>query len=180
MIANGHTAHQSIPGYETCKPEIEAFRWFDGITIPLHGYCDLKGDKLIIEDKCKFPKRGRVKKDGTRSWLTNKLPEDRPEVFHLLQIDFYWSVYKVPVYLCYINEESFKVFHAGNCDELKEENIERRIPNLIHRCKVRQNLMRINSDPKVVKDYIQPQFDHYFWRNEDENYLKDAMKFWES
>jgi hypothetical protein len=40
--------------------------------------------------------------------------------------------------------------------------------------------MRINSDPKVVKDYIQPQFDHYFWRNEDENYLKDAMKFWES
>jgi hypothetical protein len=63
---------------------------------------------------------------------------------------------------------------------LKEENIERRIPNLIQRCKVRQNLMRINSDPKVVKDYIQPQFDHYFWRNEDENYLKDAMKFWES
>jgi hypothetical protein len=180
MIANGHAAHQSIPGYETCKPEIEAFRWFDGITIPVHGYCDLKGDKLIIEDKCKFPKRGRVKKDGTRSWLTNKLPEDRPEAFHLLQIDFYWSVFKVPVYLCYINEESFKVFHAGNCDELKEENIKRRIPNLIQRCKVRQNLMRISSDPKVVKDYIQPQFDHYFWRNEDENYLKDAMKFWES
>jgi hypothetical protein len=70
MIANGHAAHQSIPGYETCKPEIEAFRWFDGINIPVHGYCDLKGDKLIIEDKCKFPRKGIVKKDGTRSWLT--------------------------------------------------------------------------------------------------------------
>ena len=66
MIANGHAAHQTIPGYKDCKPEIEAFRWFDNINIPVHGYCDLKG-KVIIEDKCKFPKRGRVKKDGTRS-----------------------------------------------------------------------------------------------------------------
>jgi len=180
MIANGHAAHQSIPGYETCKPEIEAFRWFEGINIPVHGYCDLKGDNLIIEDKCKFPKRGRVKKDGTRSWLTNKLPEDRPVPFLLLQVDFYWSVFKVPVYLCYINEESYKVFHADNCDELKPENIEKRIPKIIQRCKVRQNLMRISNDPKVVKDYIQPQFDHYFWKSEDGNYLKDAMNFWES
>jgi len=39
--------------------------------------------------------------------------------------------------------------------------------------------MSISSDPKVVKDYIQPQFDHYFWKSEDENYLRDAMNFWE-
>jgi len=181
MIANGHAAHKSITGYETCKPEIEAFRWFDGINIPVHGYCDLKGDKLIIEDKCKFPKRGRVKKDGTRSWLTNKLPEDKPDSFHLLQIDFYYSVFQVPVYLCYINEESYKVFSADNCDELKPENIERRIPKIIQRCKVRQNLVSISSDPKVIKNYIQPQFDHYFWKNDlDEDYLKNAMRFWES
>ena len=180
IIANGHAAHQTIPGYDTCKPEIEAFRWFDGINIPVHGYIDLKGDKLIIEDKCKFPKRGRVKKDGTRSWLTNKLPEERPDSFHLLQVDFYYSVFKVPVYLCYINEESYKVFHAGNCEELKPENIEKRIPKIIQRCKVRQNLLQLGTDPKVIKDYIQPQFDHYFWRNDDENYLKDAIKFWES
>ena len=44
MIANGHKAHQTISGYDKCKPEIEAFRWFDGINIPIHGYCDLKGD----------------------------------------------------------------------------------------------------------------------------------------
>ena len=36
MIANGHAAHQTIPGYENCKPEIEAFRWFDGVNIPVH------------------------------------------------------------------------------------------------------------------------------------------------
>ena len=60
MIANGHAAHQTIPGYETCKPEIEAFRWFDGINIPVHGYIDLKGDKDL--DKCKFPRKGKIKK----------------------------------------------------------------------------------------------------------------------
>ncbi len=62
MIANGHAAHQTIPGFDTCKPEIEAFRWFDGINIPVHGYIDLKGDKVIIEDKCKFPRKGKIKK----------------------------------------------------------------------------------------------------------------------
>lgn len=179
MIANGHAAHQTIPGYKDCKPEIEAFRWFEGINIPVHGYCDLKG-KVIIEDKCKFPKRGRVKKDGTRSWLTNKLPET-VEPYNFLQIDFYYSVFKLPVYICYINEESYKVFSADNCDDLKPENIEKRIPKIIQRCKIRQNLMKISTDPKVVKDYIQPQFDHYFWRNEmEEDYLTDAIKFYES
>ena len=49
MIANCHKAHQTIPGYESCKPEIEAFKWFDGINIPVHGYIDLKGDKVIIQ-----------------------------------------------------------------------------------------------------------------------------------
>ena len=180
MIANGHAAHQSIPGYKTTKPEIEAFRWFDGISIPVHGYVDLKGDNVIIEDKCKFPKRGRVKKDGTRSWLTQKLPENEPESYNLLQVDFYYSVFKVPVYLCYINEESYKVFHADNCESLKPENIERRIPRIIQRCKIRQNLMRLGTDPKVIKDYIQPQFDHYFWHNElDPDYKLNAMRFWE-
>jgi hypothetical protein len=179
MIENGHKAHQTIPGYEKCKPEIEAFKWFDGINIPVHGYVDLLGD-VIIEDKCKFPRKGRVKKDGTRSWLTNKLPEERPEQFHLLQVDFYYSVFEKPVYLCYINEESFKVFHADNCDELKPENIKKRIPRIIHRCKVRQNLLKISSDPKVIKDYIQPNFDDFRWKNDlDENYLKDAKKFYE-
>jgi len=181
MIANGHAAHQSIPGYDTCKPEIEAFRWFDGINIPVHGYCDLKGDKLIIEDKCQFPRKGIIKKDGTRSWSTSKLPEDSPKNFHLLQVDFYYSVFKVPIYLCYINEKSYKVFHADNCAELKPENIEKRIPRIIQRCKVRQNLMKISSDPNVLKDYIQPQFDHMFWKNDlDEDYLRNAIKFWDS
>ena len=179
MIVNGHAAHKTIPGYDKCKPEIETYKVFDGITIPVHGYADFKG-KIIIEDKCKFPKRGRVKKDGTRSWLTNKLPES-VEPYNFLQIDFYYSVFKLPIYICYINEESYKVFSADNCDDLKPENIEKRIPKIIQRCKIRQNLMKISTDPNVVKDYIQPQFDHYFWRNEmEEDYLTDAIKFYES
>ena len=87
MIANGHAAHQSIPGYDECKPEIECFKIFEGINIPVHGYADLKG-KMIIEDKCKFPRRGRPKKDGTRSWLKNKLPETLQEN-NQTQADFY-------------------------------------------------------------------------------------------
>ena len=178
MIANCHKAHQSIPGWESCKPEIEAFKWFDGINIPVHGYIDLKGDKVIIEDKCKMPRRGMVKKDGTRSWFPGKLP-DKPSPYNLLQVDFYWSVFEVPVYLCYVNEKEFRVYHADNCDELKPENIKKRIPRIIQRAKVRQNLMKISNDPNILKDYIQPDFTHMFWNNEaDENYLQNAKKFW--
>ena len=178
MIANGHAAHQTIPGYDKCKPEIEAFKWFDDITIPVHGYCDLKGG-VIIEDKCKFPRRGRLKKDNTRSFSTTKLPEV-PDPNHLLQIDFYFSVFELPIYLCYINEETFTVFHADNCDELKSENIKKRIPKIIQRCKVRQNLLKISDQANVIKNFIQPDFTNFKWKNDlDENYLKNAIKFFE-
>ena len=49
MIVNGHEAHKTIPGYQDCKPEIETYKVFDGIEIPVHGYADFKG-KVIIED----------------------------------------------------------------------------------------------------------------------------------
>jgi hypothetical protein len=40
--------------------------------------------------------------------------------------------------------------------------------------------MTLGTDPKVIKDYIQPQFDHYFWNNElDPDYKLNAMRFWE-
>ena len=179
MIVNGHAAHKTIPGYDKCKPEIETYKVFEGITIPVHGYADFKG-KIIIEDKCKFPRRGRVKKDGTRSWSTTKLPETI-EPYHLIQTDFYHYATELPIYICYINEEGFKVFSAENCELLTPKSIESRKKDFIQRCKVRQNLMKISNDVNVLKDYIQPDFENYFWRNDlDPTYLDNAKKFWSS
>ena len=179
MIVNGDAAHKTIPCYDKCKPEIETYKVFDGITIPVHGYADFKG-KIIIEDKCKFPRRGRVKKDGTRSWSTTKLPETI-EPYHLMQTDFYHYATELPIYICYINEESFKVFSAENCELLTPKSIESRKKDFIQRCKVRQNLMKISNDVNVLKDYIQPDFENYFWRNDlDPTYLDNAKKFWSS
>ena len=179
MIVNGDAAHKTIPGYDKCKPEIETYKVFEGITIPVHGYADFKG-KIIIEDKCKFPRRGIVKKDGTRSWSTTKLPETI-EPYHLMQTDFYHYATELPIYICYINEESFKVFSAENCELLTPKSIESRKKDFIQRCKVRQNLMKISNDVNVLKDYIQPDFENYFWRNDlDPTYLDNAKKFWSS
>ena len=179
MIVNGDAAHKTIPGYDKCKPEIETYKVFEGITIPVHGYADFKG-KIIIEDKCKFPRRGRVKKDGTRRWSTTKLPETI-EPYHLMQTDFYHYATELPIYICYINEESFKVFSAENCELLTPKSIESRKKDFIQRCKVRQNLMKISNDVNVLKDYIQPDFENYFWRNDlDPTYLDNAKKFWSS
>ena len=179
MIVNGDAAHKTIPGYDKCKPEIETYKVFEGITIPVHGYADFKG-KIIIEDKCKFPRRGRVKKDGTRSWSTTKLPETI-EPYHLMQTDFYHYATELPIYICYINEEGYRVFSAENCELLTPKSIESRKKDFIQRCKVRQNLMKISNDVNVLKDYIQPDFENYFWRNDlDPTYLENAKKFWSS
>lgn len=179
MIYNGHEAHKTIPDYENCKPEVEAYKVFEGIEIPIHGYADFKG-KIIIEDKCKFPKRGRVKKDGTRSWLTQKLP-DEPIPEHLMQTDFYHYATGLPIYICYINEETFKVFNADNCELLTQEAMESRKPNLIQRAKVRQNLLSISNDVNILKNYVQPDFTNFRWKDElDPDYLVNAMKFWRS
>ena len=40
MIINGHEAHKTIPDFDKCKPEIEAYKVFDEIEIPVHGYAD--------------------------------------------------------------------------------------------------------------------------------------------
>jgi hypothetical protein len=40
---------------------------------------------------------------------------------------------------------------------------------------------RLGRGPKVIKDYIQPDFSHYFWKNDlDPTYLEKAKKFWSS
>ena len=119
FIRNGHAAHMTIPGYDKTKPEIEAFMTLKGINIPIHGYLDHKG-AVIIEDKCMFPRRGRLKKEGTRSWNTARLPEEVP-INHLILVAIYHLSTNLPVYMCYINEKEFKVFHAENCEKLKPE-----------------------------------------------------------
>jgi hypothetical protein len=67
-----------------------------------------------------------------------------------------------------------------NCDELKPENIKKRIPRIIQRAKVKQNLMKISNDPNVLKDYIQPDFTHMFWNNDARRKIiyNNAKKFW--
>ena len=98
-----------------------------------------------------------------------------------MQVDFYHYATELPIYICYINEEGYRVFSAENCELLTPKSIESRKKDFIQRCKVRQNLMKISNDANVLKDYIQPDFDNYFWRNDlDPTYLDNAKKFWSS
>ena len=178
FIRNGHAAHMTIPGYDKTKPEIEAFMTLKGINIPIHGYLDHKG-AVIIEDKCMFPRRGRLKKDGTRSWNTARLP-DEPPINHLIQVAIYHLSTNLPVYMCYINEKEFKVFHAENCEKLKPENLKKLEKIIYHKALVRQNLLKISHDVNFLKNYLQPDFDNFMWKNESDNsLLEDAKKLWE-
>jgi hypothetical protein len=100
---------------------------------------------------------------------------------HLIQTDFYHYATELPIYICYINEETFKVFHADNCEQLQPESIKSRLSQFLQRCKVRQNLLSVSHDVNIIKNYIQPDFENFKWKNElDPDYLIKARKFWSS
>ena len=43
-----------------------------------------------------------------------------------------------------------------------------------------QNLLKISDQANVIKNFIQPDFTNFKWKNDlDENYLKNAIKFFE-
>jgi len=82
--------------------------------------------------------------------------------------------------MCYINEKEYKVFHAENCEKLKPENLKKLEKIIYHKALVRQNLLKISHDVNVLKNYVQPDFDNYMWKNESDNsLLEEAKKLWE-
>ena len=57
-----------------------------------------------------FLEKVRLKKMALGLGLPQELPEDKPDPFHLLQMEFYWSVLNC-LYIFVISMKSFKVFH---------------------------------------------------------------------
>ena len=142
--------------------------------------------KAIVELKTKYSRLGKVKKDGTRSFLVSS-PPATPSYNHLVQCAVYaahWN-FKVPVYLLYATANGYEIFDSINCKHLTVEGM---IENLqiMNRTFIRREKLLSQYQGYTKEEIIEhavsmidPNFDHpYAWNGLPDELLKQAKDLW--
>ena len=149
--------------------------YLPGIEIPIIGYVDMMADGVFCEMKTKAPRMGQVKKDGTRGWSKAPIPKE-PQIDHIMQAAVYWKATDTEPNIAYITAEDGIIFDASNCDLLKKDGLEFALEEARRKALIRQNLLKISTDPKVLAGLVEPEFDHPFYWNHQ--FKEEAKELW--
>jgi len=142
----------------------------------------------VCELKTSWQRPGKVKKDGTRSFASAKLPST-PLVNHLQQLAFYCfslrKLNRINPYLIYLTADDHIVFTEKNCADLEIQNLNNYYEQLIRNCIRKERLLARYIDleepdmilAEIAKD-VEPGFDHQFYWNIGSKHLARAKKIW--
>ena len=142
----------------------------------------------VLELKTTWDKPGKIKKDGSRSFSSARLPS-LPNKIHLQQLAFYAkakaSAFFVSPLLCYLTADGFKIFNQKNCADLEPENLNNYYEQLVNSCLRKERLLSRHIDleetdmiiKEIVKD-VSPEFNHPFYWSIGNKYLTKAKKIW--
>jgi len=142
----------------------------------------------VCELKTSWQRPGKVKKDGTRSFASAKLPST-PLVNHLQQLAFYCfslrKLNRINPYLIYLTADDHMVFTEKNCADLEIQNINNYYEQLVKNCIRKERLLARYIDleepdmilAEIAKD-VEPGFDHQFYWNIGSKHLARAKKIW--
>ena len=142
----------------------------------------------VCELKTSWQRPGKVKKDGTRSFASAKLPST-PLVNHLQQLAFYCfslrKLNRISPYLIYLTANDHIVFTEKNCADLEIQNLNNYYEQLIKNCIRKERLLARYIDleepdmilAEIAKD-VEPGFDHQFYWNIGSKHLARAKKIW--
>ena len=142
----------------------------------------------VCELKTSWQRPGKVKKDGTRSFASAKLPST-PLVNHLQQLAFYCfslrKLNRISPYLIYLTADDHMVFTEKNCADLEIQNLNNYYEQLIRNCIRKERLLARYIDleepdmilAEIAKD-VEPGFDHQFYWNIGSKHLARAKKIW--
>jgi hypothetical protein len=143
----------------------------------------------VCELKTSWQRPGKIKKDGTRSFASAKLPST-PLVNHLQQLAFYcFSLRKLNKktfpYLIYLTADDHMIFTEKNCADLELQNLNNYYEQLVRNCIRKERLLSRYIDleePDMILDEIakdvDPGFDHQFYWNIGSKHLARAKKIW--
>ena len=140
----------------------------------------------IIELKTKYSRLGKVKKDGTRSFLVSA-PPATPSFNHLVQCAVYganWN-FKVPVYLLYATATGYQIFDSNNCIHLTQEGMKKNL-QIMMRTFIRREKILSQFQEQTRSEIIEHaiglmdgNFDHpYAWNGMPDDLLKEAKDLW--
>jgi hypothetical protein len=142
----------------------------------------------VCELKTSWQRPGKVKKDGTRSFASAKLPST-PLVNHLQQLAFYCfslrKLNRISPFLIYLTADDHMVFTEKNCADLEIQNLNNYYEQLIRNCIRKERLLARYIDleepdmilAEIAKD-VEPGFDHQFYWNIGSKHLARAKKIW--
>ncbi len=140
----------------------------------------------IIELKTKYSRLGKVKKDGTRSFLVSA-PPTTPSFNHLVQCAVYganWN-FSSPVYLLYATATGYQIFDSTNCIHLTQEGMKKNLQimfrTFIRREKILSQFGHLSRSEIIegAVGMIDGNFDHpYAWNGLPEDLLKEAKDLW--
>ena len=142
----------------------------------------------VLEFKTVWDKPLKIKKDGSRSFSSAKLPSS-PSLSHLRQLSFYatnfFSRSPCSPYLIYLSADGFEIYTKNNCGDLEKENIKNYYEQLVKKCIRRERLLtrysQLNDRDAIIENIIadtDPQFDHPFYWSIGHDFVKAAKELW--
>jgi len=142
----------------------------------------------VCELKTSWQRIGRVRKDGSRSFSSAKLPST-PTLNHLQQLSFYCFALgkksSISPYLIYLTEGDFTIYTEKNCADLEPANLKNYYEQLVQNCIRKERLLSRYIDleepdmilAEIAKD-VEPNFDHNFYWNIGAKHFARAKKIW--
>jgi len=142
----------------------------------------------VLELKTSWQRPGRVKKDGTMSFASAKLPST-PNILHLQQLSFYCFAlgkkFRTSPFLIYLTEGDFQIFTEKNCADLEPQNLKNYYEQLVANCMRKERLLARYVDleetdmilAEIAKD-VEPNFDHNFYWNIGAKHYARAKEIW--
>ena len=169
-------------GFVAGKSEQFAKLELPGIAVPVIGYIDFQqtlanGALINCELKTKGPRKTRLLKDGSQGWSKATLPK-RPEWKNVCQASIYSAATGAETVIIYAAEHDSITFTAENCDELKPSGLAVALEEMRQRALIRQNLLKISADPRVLASITDPDWQHMYQWKIGEEFLWKAKELW--
>tara|TARA_Y100001951_G_scaffold99149_1_gene100764 strand:+ start:64 stop:933 length:870 start_codon:yes stop_codon:yes gene_type:complete len=180
--ANNHLENIKELPKEQWTDEIEYTVWTPPVQTYWLCYIDLVGKVYFGDLKNKFGSLRETKK-GT-SYSAVKMP-DRPFFSDLLQIALYQKVCPKIPFLSYASHTDRKLFTAKNCEDLKQENLDNYLKQLmIYEIAWQKKLECADGDIKKLAWLCPPDFsdikkDSFWWQGVPKEYINRYLKYYE-
>ncbi len=140
----------------------------------------------IIELKTKWSRLGKVKKDGSRSFLVSSVPATA-SFNHCVQVATYAAHFnfKVPAYLLYATKDGYVIFDSTNCPHLTIDGMKKNLQIMFNTFRRRERILAMFEH--LTKDEIIEEaagmmdmnLDHPFaWNGMPPELLKEAKLLW--